>query len=319
MAGLLAFSRPAVAQAQLNAVTYLGLPAFQLSDGRTEAMISAEMGNVLSYGLHGGVNFLWNAPAGDRDIIAWSGWGGGKTWLGPQSSWLALLGRAFPPDPAWAARQRAEILPGARLRLTGAVSAGGVELGREFGFNDAGELVIQQTAQKLAGPPVLLCLWSDVQVAPCDGVYLPLSEHSIYAGKFCWMSPPRGKPRVRAVTSNMLRVQPEFSATTSEFYKIGTDSPVAAIACRRGEVLFVQRAAKPAGDYADSAPGGGLAVQYFHHGKADSRLHYDELELLSPVRLFRVGTSWTHTVRWRLVKLTEPGTDQIEPLLQPAP
>jgi len=287
----------------LDKTVYEGFFAYRLSDGKTEAIIVPSVGRVLRYGLVGGDNFLWNAPTGNPSIIKRHGMGGDKTWLGPQSLWPLLFGRLFPPDPAWDAPQHAEVLPGPKLHLTGAVSSAGVRITREYSIDADGGLIIVQTAEKVRGYPMLLAIWSDTQIAPGDAVYLPVNPQSVYKGNFCWMSPPKRKVVLNTISDGCIEVRPEFSTTASNFYKIGVDARVASLAVARKGVAFLQHSARPSGDYADSVAGGGLAAQYFHHGHKDSLLHYDELELLSPLYPFRVGAHWTHIVRWSLHKL----------------
>ena len=302
--------------ATLEKVAYLGFAAYRLSDGRSEAIIVPAVGRVMRYGLVGGGNFLWNAPPDHKAITRWNGWGGDKTWLAPQALWPLLFGRTFPPDPAWEKPQLPQVLPGARLRLTGSVSSAGVRLTREFSMDAGGNLLIAQTAEKVSGRPMLLALWADTQVAPCDAVYLPITRQSVYKGNFCWMTRPKRQVAVKPVSATCLEVRPEFSTTVSNFYKIGVDARAASLAAVKDGVAFVQRASRPPGDYADSAPGGGLAVQYFHHGQKDLLVHYDELELLSPLHLFRIGSRWTHVVQWSLHRL--PSGDLHSPATQKA-
>lgn len=291
----------------LDQVSYGRFSAYRFSDGKSEAIIVPAVGRVLWYGLIGGANFLWNAPQGDTEITGWNGWGGDKTWLAPQTLWPLHFGRSFPPDPAWEGPQRVRTLSHGRLRLTGPVSSAGVRLVREFSFDAEGNFVITQTGTKVSGAPMLLALWSDTQIAPCDAVFLPISPESIFKGGICWMTRPKSEPAVEAVSSTVLQVSPEFFTTSSCFYKIGVDAPAASIAAVKDGVAFVQRAPRPVGDYAESAPGGGLAVQYFHHGHINPKVHYDELELLSPLQPFRIGSRWAHTVRWSLHRL--PSSD----------
>ena len=285
--------------ATLENTTYLGQPAYQFRDGAAEAVISAQTAHVLRFGRVGGSNWLWNVPPDHKAIIAFNGWGGNKTWLAPQSLWTVYLGHPFPPDPAWDGPYAVTQSPGPRLRMVGPVSAEGVRLTREFSFQN-GEFAITQTAEKVSGTPLLLALWSDTQVAPCDAVFLPLSLKSLYQGQFVWMPRPRNPAQVAVVAPDLLQITPEFGGPKSNFYKIGTDAPVAAILAVKGDEAFLERTTRGQGDYAESAPGGGLAVQYFHHGKVDPLLHYDEFELLTPLLPFAVGQRWTSTVYWSL-------------------
>ena len=311
-----AFQTPSPPAATLKNTTYLGQPAYRMTDGAGEAVISATTAHVLRFAKLGGSNWLWNAPPDHKAVIAFNGWGGNKTWLAPQSLWSIYFGHPFPPDPAWDGPDTVTILPGPCLRMTGPVSAEGVRLTRDFSFQN-GEFAITQTAEKVSGCPLALALWSDTQVAPCEAVYLPLNPTSIYQGQFVWMPKPKNPVQVTSVAPDLLRIAPEFGGAKSNFYKIATDAPVAAILAVQGNEGFLERIARGSGDYADSAPGGGLAVQYFHHGKLDPLLHYDELELLTPLLPFTLGQRWTSTVYWSLHPLPGGvGNEGLHPMME---
>ena len=114
---------------------YDGQEAVRFSDGRTEAIIVPGIGRVMSYRLVGGANLLWNTPLqqGAR-TDEYVNWGGDKTWLGPHSQWITVLGRLWPPDLRWdMAPHQAEVLEGKRLRTTGPAWPGfGARIIREF-------------------------------------------------------------------------------------------------------------------------------------------------------------------------------------------
>ena len=299
-------SHPATVRASpLEATTYNGQPAFRLSDGKTEAVIVPALGRVMRYGLVGGPNMLWNASAGKLGGGGFQNVGGDKTFIGPHASWELFAPSRWPPQPSWDGQPHsAELLPGGHLRTVGPIWQGfRARIVRDYSLNTDVEFVITSTMERMSGSgdPLALCLWNVSQSAPPDAIFLPLNSGSIYKSGFHWFGPPQDKA---AITSEggLLRIRP----TTGTYYKIGLDTPVAALVAVKDGVAWLQRAAKLDGQYPDGAEGAGFPVELYNHGDAGSG-QYVELELLSPLRRFRAGSSWTQTVRWSLHSL--PGAD----------
>jgi hypothetical protein len=307
------------AQVGTNAATiektrYGGRPAYRLSDGHSEAVVVPEIGRVMRFGLVGGPNWLWNAPPRQTSAAKpgqWRNFGGDKTWTAPQSLWPVLNGANWPPDPVWdGAPHRAELLPGARLRLISPISAfNGARVIHEYAFGSNGDFEVAQTVEKRCGAPVMLSIWSVTQIALPDAIFLPLNADSPYKNNFHWIARPRPDPEFPGLwqafstarnskVPDVLRVRPLTDAS----YKIGVDAPVASIVAVREDEALLLRAEKPQGVYPDGAvEGAGFPVELFNFGQGGTQ--YNELELFSPLRLFRIGSKWRHTVTWSLSRL----------------
>lgn len=308
--------RPAIAE-----ITYDGRLAYKLTDGRSEAIVVPAIGRVMHFGTIGGPNWLWKAPSRPYKSGEWRNYGGAKTWPAPQSYW-ATWGVAWPPPPAWdAAPHEDEVLTGGHLRTISAVAPGlGARLIREFYFNASGEFVIEQTVEKLHGEPRKISLWSVAQIVTPEAVFLPLHGASAYRDGFHWLLKTKTNPQPvwQTLSPNVLQMETGRQGA----YKIGVDAPVASIAAVRDGVAFVQRAARPDGQYPDGADKAGFPVEFYSY--ADERNSYGELELLSPLRTVRSGEKWTHSVRWSLHSLPShdlkaPNVrEAIEKLLFPA-
>lgn len=299
-------------QALITQTTYFGHSAYKLSDGRTEAVIVPELGRVMRYGLVKGPNLLWNAPSEKGiDAAGWANYGGDKTWLGPQTSWPLWNKSNWPPDKAFDGEaQEAEILSGGILRLTSPLSeTTGIRISREFAFDADGDLVITQTARKWRGEPIRASIWSITQVVPGEAIFLPLDANSPYKKNFYWIYPPKDDVDIKSVTSTLLQLTP--STTGKGGYKIGVDAPISSIVSVRDQVAFLQRSNKPKGQYPDGADGAGFPVELYLNGEYP-RAYYAELEILSPLLDFRVGSRWVHTVRWSLHALPSPDLEAPE-------
>ncbi len=289
----------AASAAKVTRLNYGGRPALSMSDGKTEAIIVPAIGRVMYYGFVGGPNYLWNNQNTNFKPDEWKNWGGDKTWPAPQNYWPVMSGKGWPLDPTWdGLPHQAEVLQNRRVRMASAVSPGfGARIVREFYFNEQGELVIEQAVEKQHGAPLMISLWSVTQIAPPDAIFLPITEQSVYKNNFHWIARPKAEGLTKQVSPALLQVRP----TPNENFKIGTDSPAVGAAAVWAGVAFVQRAAKPGGQYPDGALGNGFPVELWNNGNPDA--YYNELELLSPLRPARAGSRWQYTVRWSLHRL----------------
>jgi hypothetical protein len=296
-------TNPATAQspvARLERTQYQGRAAYRLSNGVTDAVVVPSLGRLMRYGFVGGPNWLWNAPHVRKSDV-YKNVGGDKTWPAPQLAWRN--GGNWPPDAVWdGGPHRAQVLSGARLRTTsGLWREFGLRLVREYSFARNGDFLITQTFVKESGAPRLHAIWNVTQVQP-EAVFLPTNSNSAYRNGYHWYSQPHQDELV-SILPGMLQVV----SSKKVGYKIGVDAPVAAIAAVKNGVVFLERAPRPQGDYPDGAIGAGFPVQLYDSGGDNAREHFTELELTSPLRPFRKGSRWTHTLRWSLHRL--PSTD----------
>ncbi|MEY3898554.1 MAG: hypothetical protein RLZZ214_4076 [Verrucomicrobiota bacterium] len=280
-----------------------------MTDGRLVALIVPALGRVMSFRKIGGTDCLWQMPLDEmarhpEPRTGWRNWGGDRTWLAPQSHWPALAGRTWPPDTAWgdaeAGQHMAQVSPDGRLRVIGPLSEhSGTRLIRDFGFSE-GNFTIQQTVEKFSGPPAMLSLWS-VACAPVpeEVVVIPNPSSAYPGGRHLWPG-AIDLPEI-SESHGLLHIRP----ARGHGYKLGFDSPYAAIAAVSHGDAFVLRAAKPAGDYPDGATGSGFPVEYYTNGTvgdAATEAPFVELELLGPLVRIAAGEIHSHTVQWRLLE-----------------
>lgn len=305
---------------QVAQITYDGRKAWRISNGRSEAIIVPEIGRVMSYGFVGGPNLLWNNPQKQFKADEWHNYGGDKTWPAPQSSWPVNVGRGWPPVAEWdGAPQGVEVLSGGRLRTTTAVAKRlGARVVREYSFGADGDFVVAQTIEKLRGTPMMLSVWNVAQLKAPQAVFLPTNPQSPYKDNFYWWGKNNIPSIVTPLSPTLLQVRPTLTAPFSTGYKIGVDAPVSSIVAMLGDTAFMIRSARPSGAYPDGADGSGFPVEFYDSGGSDRAMHYVELELLSPLRLFNAGISWTHTVRWSLHALpsSDPNSQTVQNLMQ---
>ncbi|HBB32176.1 MAG TPA: hypothetical protein DDZ80_17670 [Cyanobacteria bacterium UBA8803] len=307
----------------ITPTVYDGRTAFRLSDSRTEAIVVPEIGRVMRYGFVGGSNFLWNSPQKIYGKNEWKNWGGDKTWPAPQQWWPAIAGRNWPPDPAWDGNpHRANILPNNHLQMTSEVAQGfAARVVREFWFEQNGDFAIAQTVEKVKGEPLLLSIWNVTQIESPDAIFLPLNRESIYKNNFHWLVPPEDESPIVQMTPTLLQMRPSVGVSAKKIYKLGADTSVVGVAAVKDGVAMMEKATRQDGEYPDGAVGGGgFPVEVYNNG--DAKEKYVELELLSPLHLFKKGDRYQHTVRWSLHQLLSSDVnamttrDAIEKLLK---
>ena len=281
---------------------YKGMEAYRLSDGRSQAVVVPSLGGrVMSYGLVGGYDFLWNAKSVAPGYKGWINYGGDRTAVAPQMDWMSFFGDLWPPDMEWDNGSfDAEITFDRRLLLQSRVSAKrGAMVSRILSMDDKGELVIEQKVEKISGEPRLMSLWNITQVIPPDAVFLPCDPASAYRGGYyiCNTDKQDPKPSITRVSPGLLRVR----HTMTHGYKLGVDSPSAGIAAVKDGVAFVERAPHPEGRYPDGGMDNGFPVEMFNDATAADP--YMEIELLSPLTSVSAKATLTHTLRWSLHQL----------------
>jgi len=131
-----------------------------------------------------------------------------------------------------------------------------------------------------------------------------VTSDSIYKNGYFRFGAPSSPDEGVSVANGLLRVDPVPRGGGKKF---GVDAPVAALASVRDGVAWVQRAAKPKGQYPDGAEDHGFPVELYVNG--DANVFYAELELLGPLVDMVKGQKQTHTVKWSLHDLPSNDVD----------
>lgn len=284
---------PSGCEPHIMEVTYQGLAAYRLTDGRdTEAVIVPSLGRVVRYGRKGGPNQLWSRPKA-QPYQGWRHFGGQVTWLAPQTDWPRMIGRRWPPDAAWeAAPAQVEVLSGAVVRLRQPVDRNGIELIRDISLSDTGELIIRQVAKKLRGRPLTAALWCVTSIPAPEALYVGTTPDRLRH----LMPMPSGF-QTTALPHGVVKI----GIGAPQPWKVGIPAPTNSIAAVSHDMAFIQTAGLASGTYPDGQPGNSLEI--FDNGQAKERVL--ELETLSPLRRFVVGSRWEHTVRWKLAPFVD--------------
>lgn len=278
--------------------------AFLLSNGEAELVVVPAVSRILSYGLAGGPNVLWQnaSVAGQRaGSEQWTNYGGSKTWIWPEHEWTTRRGSAWPPptDLPGTIASTAEVQGEGTLRLTSSLIPDlGLTLVRDVRLAGAGTRVqIRSELRKDGEIEFPIAAWTVTQV-PADGaIFARLMKDSRlpdgfkpYFGSFAAVT-PQG-PDVLVIERR-----------SGERAKIGMDADV--LAWQRGDLLFLERPADtptPATRFAL-----GDRAQVYSHLDADPELppgvSYVELEITSPVSAPRPGESVTLATSWEIQRL----------------
>jgi hypothetical protein len=301
---------------KVEPTTWRELPAFRLSDGRTEAVVVPQLGGrCVTYGLVGGRNWLWNGEPGSEKKQPPLMWGGDKTYIGPHTAWNLTQPKMWPPPaPDFQPHEVVEV-PGALFATRSPEWPGyGAHVQRAYSFGENGDLVITHTIPPVPGSAAIGAVWQITQTIPTDWVYVPLHPQSPYKDHFFWFGwdKPRSDVGAAVLSPTLLRIKP----TPGTGYKLGAHPQQPALAAVKDGEAFVTRADPQPGQYPEGADGAGLCIEVYHHPLPGSG-EYTELEPLSPLR--RLDQGATLITRWNihaLPKATPPdSTDAIERLL----
>jgi hypothetical protein len=288
----------AAAEPAVEEVGWRGLKAFRLSDGRTEAVVVPQLGGrVVSYGLIGGFNWLWNGLPGSELKEPPLFWGGDKTYIGPHTMWNFTLPSTWPPPLPDRAAHEVVAKSGVLFATRSPDWPGyGAAVEREYSFDAQGDLVIKHTIGKAPGSQALGAVWVITQIAPPESVFVPLNPVSPYKEnffRFAWSKELKGSA---VLSTSLLELKPVPGIA----YKLGAHPAKPALAAVRQGLVFLVRADAQSGQYPEGADGAGLSVEVYHHDLPGAG-EYFELEPHSALR--RMDQGATLTTRWSIQRL----------------
>lgn len=293
----------AVPVAPILPTDYLGWTnAYRLHNEQMEAVLVPAIGRLVHLTLTNGESPLRLEPAmhGKTPDTNEPFFNIGGDWLWPvaQARWPALAenGHDWPPPPlladlpwecsAWTADDGQQCVQFSRTYGEPL----NIVVTRQFTLAPtAAELVVHQRIERTAPSEIPVVLWNISQVAQPDQVLLPVATPSAFRGGLKTLM--GHKPDRRAM--RRCGAAAIYTPAPGSEVKLGSDSPAAWVAARRGSVLIVETATTSAtGNY----PDGGATVEiYSNHG-----LGYAEIETLSPEVALAPATVLENTLRIRL-------------------
>lgn len=293
----------------------------EITNAECRVVVVPAIGRIMHYGFRDGENMLWEnfALAGarlpDPDTASfpgsaeWLNFGGDKVWPMEQAQWLAVNGRAWPPDPWFDGAPHEVRLTPHGCVINGPVSRfNGCRSVREIGLAASGTaLSIRQRIEKIrpvpseAGGPLRFTNWNVTQIRRPERVLFPAKPRDP-GGSWYHDYVFEGES-----ASGCLGKRPEARGETGVFtpdpvrsLKIGadTDGWLAGLA---GEALMVERFERVPGA---AYPDGGLTVAAY------SCPDYAELEIMSPMEPLGLGQSLCFDIAWGLTALSASSAEE---------
>jgi hypothetical protein len=286
--------------APIPAVEYQGWTnAFRLAGSELEAVIVPDTGRLASLAPSGSTNLLRVDPtlAGKTAVPEatdyWFNFGGDWLWPVAQNRWPDVHGADWPPSRlldgrpwsgrAWKAADGAaccllEQEYGAPLHI---------RVSRLFRLpSDPPRLEVRQKITRTAESTIPVTLWNISQLARAEAVVMPVEATSAFSNGVAVLKfdPPGGRTLARCPGVVV------YHARSGGEHKLGSDSPRAWIAARKGDVLLIEQAvaAEPGGEYPDQ----GCRVEMY----SNSGLAYSEIETLSAEKNLLPGETLENTL-----------------------
>lgn len=303
---VLATGVSAAEKVTVERVTYRGwIDSYRITAGPYSVVVVPQIGGrIMEYSIRGR-NVIWENPEefgktysiGRKD---WHNFGGYKTWLAPQDSWV------WPPDPNLDyATVSVEILQTKDgipiLKLTGSPSLSkGVLFTKEISLDGNGEVTLKQRMHNIGGKPINYSVWDNTQVkTPCFVVF-PVRAKSRFEGKlhYIWQD---------SNTSRQFMIKKGLCVATylGDIGKIGTDSDGPWMVWFNDNLAYAKLFSPM--EKGKEYPDEGCSAELF---TSEAKLGYVEMEVLSPMSKLSPGEGTELTERWRIFELSQPVTDE---------
>jgi hypothetical protein len=256
--------------------------SYQISNSKAEIVVVPALGRVMQFRLAGEEGVFWE----NQELIGrkpqpqspdWLNFGGDKTWPAPQTNWLQLTQRAWPPPPAFDSMPLStSIIPGGVELVSPVDPHYGIQTRRQVILDSVDpRMTITTQYEKIEGKPVKVSIWVITQMKDPVGIFLPIPKGSIFPAGYSKQS--TGIPQDLKVKDGLLYL----TRGTQSNEKIGTDSDTL-IWLGKKHILQIKSLRQPKTEYPDN---GSSAEVYTN---ADP-LPYIELETLGPLKTLKVG------------------------------
>jgi hypothetical protein len=274
-----------------------------LSNGRVEAVIVPAIGRVMQFRFAGEEDGpFWENHAMDGmkpgpESKEWGNFGGDKAWPAPQSDWLKLTPRAWPPPVAFDSMPVRATADGFVVRLTSAIDPHyGIRTHREIKLDlDRPLMTITTTFEKVNGQPLRVGVWVITQLKDPVIACVSLPEFPQFRDGYLRQS--------EELPAN-LKIDDELISLTRDpkaSHKIGTDAG-ALFWVGKEAVLRIDSPRNLLAQYPDD----GCSAEVYTN---PNPLAYVELEMLGPLTKMVVGDKITRANSYTLLRRTEVDAD----------
>lgn len=278
-------------------ITYHGWPgSFRISNGNVEAIVVPAVGRVMQFHFVGEGEVFWENPAmygkaPQPGAKEWSNFGGDKTWPAPQSQWVKMIGRAWPPPATFDSVPLQAKENGGLVELVSPVDpAFGIRFRRSIQLDSQKpEMSITTIYEKVRGEPVKVGIGVITQLTEPDLVFMVLPQKSMFPG---------GYVKQQFDLPVDLEVHGRFvSMRRGREAQVGSDADTL-IWMNQQFVLRMDSPRVPGAQYGDQDAS---ATIYTSAGP----LKYVELEPFGPLSTMKVGDRIQRTVAYRLSRRTK--------------
>lgn len=283
---------------------YHGWPdAVIIDNGKVEVIIVPAIGRVMQFRFAGeSEGPFWenrelDGRKPDPSSKNWMNFGGDKPWPAPDSDWGKVTPRVWPPPAAFDAMPSKVILKADGVTMISAIDPHyGIRVTRHVRLEPADSVMTISTFyEKVNGQPVKAGIWIITQLREPAGVYLPVSQYSLFPGG-CNLHNKVPPPSLK-VSDGMISL---LRDPHSDF-KIGSDAGtllwVGGTCALRIDVPRI-----PQAEYPDN----GCSAKVYTNRDP---LQYVELEMLGGLQQFSQGNTAELTCRYHLFRRTNLSPD----------
>jgi hypothetical protein len=277
--------------------TYNGWPgSFLISNGKAEVVVVPAIGRVMQFHFVGEGEVFWENPTlygkfPEPNAKEWGNFGGDKTWPTPQSQWMKMIGRPWPPPATFDSVPLQAVKHGTAVELISPVDpAFGVRFRRIIRLDPQNpKMSITTTYEKVAGEPVKVGIGVITQLTDPERVFMVLPTKSMF---------PNGYVKQQFDLPEDLAVSGRFvSMRRGREAQIGSDAGTL-IWMNSDYVLRIDSPRVPVAQYGDQDAS---ATIYTSSGP----LKYVELEPFGPISTMKVGDRIERSVTYTLSRRTK--------------
>ena len=268
-----------------------------INNGKAEIVVVPSIGRVMQFRLVDQEGVFWENRNLDGQKTAplsseWSNFGGDKAWPAPQSDWLAITSRAWPPPQGFDAVPCSAVAGERSLTLTSPIDTHyGIRTIRRIQLDPIEPvMMISTTFEKVSGKPIKTSIWVVTQLKDPVLAAMAIPPNSRFNGGYSIQSKDVS-PRLK-VDKDVLFLKRD----TKNPYKIGGDgSSLLWIGKECGLLIESSRVANL--PYPDNE----CSIEIYTNPDPSP---YIELETLGPIQELKPGEKITRNNKYTLFRRT---------------
>jgi hypothetical protein len=273
-----------------------------------EVVIVPEIGRIMEFGLlddKGDKAELrspfWNHPGVGVDLKSdsqgWTNYGGDKAWPSPQSNWLKILGKDWPPPKGFDFFPFKATVKGNVVEILSSIDPSfGIRVRRTIVLDPHKPVMhIETEYEKVQGAPMHVGVWTITQLDSPERAFIRLPPH---------FAPSEGYVNFLPAPPKDLRLDGQLLSLTRDSghdTMIGTQGDALLWVGDNPDLLIEDKTPQPPEAKAERPDKGSHAKIYTNGGD----LKYVELELLEPLHDLKPGENTSMSTTYTLIKRSE--------------